>query len=43
MSKHLITEFGQEEWSKAFNSREWKAMKGVFGLKIMILDIYLGI
>ena len=28
MSKHLITEFGQEEWSKPFNSREWKADEG---------------
>ena len=28
MSQHLITEFGQEEWSQAFNSREWKADEG---------------
>ena len=28
MSKHLVTEFGQEEWSKPFNSKEWNKDEG---------------
>jgi hypothetical protein len=28
MSKHLVTEFGQEEWSKPFNRKEWNKDEG---------------
>ena len=28
MSKHLITDYGQEEWSKPYNSSEWRDDEG---------------
>jgi hypothetical protein len=28
MSNHLVTEFGQEEWSKPFNRKEWNKDEG---------------
>jgi len=28
MSKHLVTEFGQEEWSKPFDRKEWNKDEG---------------
>ena len=28
MAKHLITDFGQDEWSKSFNSRKWNDDEG---------------